>query len=156
MTVASAYILWTAIDPTRIDILHSISLRLYRTGQLLFAPLGSDLAAIRGSLAQILLPGACALALVILRQRFAAALALMWLAQNLFVISVYISDATLQKIGLEGPVDPSLDWQTLLETWGWLGYDLRIGSMVHFLGFCILVFAALRGFQASLWEQRHY
>ena len=156
MIVVTAYVLWAAIDPTRGDFLHSISLRLYRTGQFVFGPMGSDLAALRGALAQLLLPAALAMVLVLLRLRYAAAIALMWLAQNLFVVSAYVVDAPERALPLTGPVDPSLDWQALLERWGALGFAGTLGGMIHFAGFCIFVFATLRGFQVSLWETRHY
>jgi hypothetical protein len=156
LLVVTAYVLWAAVDPVRLDFLHSVSLRLYRTGQLLFAPMGSDLAAWRGSLAQVLLPLAMAVLLGLLHQRFAAAVAFLWLAQNLFNVSVYVSDARARELTLDGPVDPSLDWQRLLEQWGALAHDQTIGSLIHFAGFCIFVFAVIRGFQVALWEQRHF
>ena len=156
MLAVTGYVLWIAIDPARHDFLHSVSLRLYRTGQLLFAPLGSGLAALRGTLAQVLLPAAMATLLTLLRQRFAAALALLWLAQNLFNVSAYVSDAATRSLALTGPVDPSLDWQHLLNQWGVLAHDQMIGRLIHFAGFCVFVFAVVRGFKYALWEQRHF
>jgi len=153
---ATAYVLWVAIDPGRSDLLQSLSLRLYRTGQLLFAPMGSDLAALRGTLAQVLLPAACAALLALLRRRFGAALALIWLAQNLFTVSAYVADAGTHALVLDGPVDPSLDWQRLLDQWGVLAHDQTIASLIHFTGFCIFVVAVIRGVQVALWEQSHF
>ncbi|MGH7497711.1 MAG: hypothetical protein ACREL3_02545 [Gemmatimonadales bacterium] len=66
------------------------------------------------------------------RDRFAATVALWWVAQNLWNISVYVSDARAQELPLVGGGEH--DWLYLLDTMNLLEKDLAIGRAVHLLG----------------------
>ena len=61
--------------------------------------------------------------------RHAATVTLWWIAQNLWNISVYISDARAQELPLVGGGEH--DWTYLLDALNLLEKDLSIGRAVH-------------------------
>jgi hypothetical protein len=69
--------------------------------------------------------------------------ALWWLAQNLWNISVYIRDARAQELPLVGGGEH--DWAYILATLNLLEKDLSLGRAVHLLGVVLFVLSVVWG-----------
>src|SRR3989442_1991377 len=79
--------------------------------------------------------------------RHAATVALWWVAQNLWNISVYIKDARAEELPLVGGGEH--DWAYLLGRLGLLDQDQLIGGAVQLLGVLLLLWSCLRGWTYS-------
>lgn len=75
--------------------------------------------------------------------RHAATVALWWVAQNLWNISVYIADARAQELPLVGGGEH--DWAYLLDHLDLLAKDVAIGRAVHLLGVVLYVMSLIGG-----------
>jgi hypothetical protein len=75
--------------------------------------------------------------------RHAATVALWWVAQNLWNISVYVKDARAEELPLLGGGEH--DWAYLLDRLGLLEQDQLIGGAVHLIGVLVFVWSCLRG-----------
>jgi hypothetical protein len=77
------------------------------------------------------------------KDRHAASVALWWVAQNFWNISVYVKDARAEELPLVGGGEH--DWAYLLGRLGWLPYDQIIGRRVWVLGVLIYLVAIAGG-----------
>ncbi len=75
--------------------------------------------------------------------RHAASVALWWVAQNFWNISVYIRDARAQELPLVGGGEH--DWTYLLDRLDLLPKDLAIGRAVHLFGIVLFVLSIVGG-----------
>ena len=123
--------------------LDSLDLAIHETGHLVFAFGGETLTVLGGTLMQLLVPLAFAVALWRQGDRHGATVPLWWLGQNCWNISVYIKDARAQELPLVGGGEH--DWAQLLGQAGWLERDQAIGGAVYFLGFVLYVAAVALG-----------
>ena len=73
------------------------------------------------------------------QDRHAASVALWWVGQNLWNISVYVRDARAQELPLVGGGDH--DWAYLLGRFGWLQSDQVIAHDIWFVGVVVYVLA---------------
>jgi hypothetical protein len=120
--------------------LDSLDLAIHETGHLVFAFGGEHLTALGGTLFQLIVPLAFAVALWRHGDRHGATVPLWWLAQNCWNISVYIKDARAQELPLVGGGEH--DWAFLLGEAGWLPRDQAIGGAVFVAG-VVLYLAAV-------------
>jgi hypothetical protein len=104
-----------------------VNLPFHEAGHLVFAPFGSFMMSVGGSLLQLSVPVICAIAF--LKQQddpFAATVCAWWAGQNLLDLAPYIDDArSLQLMLLGGPADEveGHDWEAILTSLGWLHLD---------------------------------
>lgn len=77
------------------------------------------------------------------RDRHAATVALWWIGQNLWNISVYVSDARAQQLPLVGGGEH--DWLYILDTLNVLEKDVAVGRAVHLLGVVLYALAIIGG-----------
>ena len=77
------------------------------------------------------------------RDRHAATVALWWVAQNLWHISVYVADARAQELPLVGGGEH--DWAYMLGELGWMARDTAIARAVHHTGVALLVVSTVAG-----------
>ncbi len=82
--------------------LDSLDLAIHETGHLVFVFGGEFLTLLGGTLFQLLVPAAFAVALWRQGDRHGATVPLWWEGQNCWNISVYIKDATAQELPLVG------------------------------------------------------
>src|SRR5438034_8875264 len=75
--------------------------------------------------------------------RHAATVALWWVAQNLWNISVYVKDARAEELPLVGGGEH--DWNYLLGEAGLLEQDQLVGDAVRLAGALLSLWACLRG-----------
>ena len=119
-----------------------VNLAFHEAGHLFFAPLGTTMHFLGGTLGQLLVPaGLAAYFLKFRREPFAAAACAWWLGENLVNIAVYMSDARDLALPLVGGGDH--DWNNLFYTFGLLGQEsvAAVSAWTHRCGVIVMVFA---------------
>lgn len=107
------------------SLMDSVDLPIHETGHLVFAPFGEFLQFAGGTLFQLIVP--CVFAGYFLRRKdkHAASVALWWVGQNFWNISVYAADARAQDLPLVGGGEH--DWAYMLGALHLLPRDQAIG-----------------------------
>lgn len=134
---------WIIATPGGFHFLDSVNLAIHETGHLVFGWGGEVLAALGGTLLQLLMPLAFAISFWRRGDRHAASVALWWTGQNCFNIARYIADARAQELPLVGGGEH--DWTFLLAHWGVLDRDLGIARDVRLLGVVVTIGALFMG-----------
>lgn len=129
------------VRPESGRILDAVDLAIHETGHLIFAPFGEFMGFLGGTLFQLALPAAFVVYFWRREDRHGASVALWWVAQNCWNVSVYVRDARTQALPLVGGGEH--DWAYLLGRLGWLRHDQALAGGVHFLG--ALIYAAAIG-----------
>ena len=119
-------------------LLNSVDLAIHETGHVVFTPFGEFLHFLGGTLFQLIVPLAFVASFLRRGDRFAAAVVLWWVAQNLWNIAVYAADARSQLLPLVG--GGVHDWAYLLGRMDLLAHDQLVARAIHLIG--ILVFGA--------------
>jgi len=123
--------------------LHGIDLIFHEAGHVIFGFFGDFIAALGGSLNQVLIPAVCAGYFVAQHQLASAAIALAWTGESVTDVAVYVADGRAQALPLlaEGLIH---DWHYLLGRMGLLGWAETLGRLTYAAGvLLILVGAAL-------------
>jgi hypothetical protein len=131
--------------PERYGLLDSVDLAIHETGHLVFGPFGEFIRFAGGTLMQLLMPLAFVVYFARRGDRHAATVALWWVAQNLWNISVYVRDARSQDLPLVGGGEH--DWAYLLGETNLLTHDQGIGRAVHAVGVLVFVCAIALGWR---------
>ena len=103
----------------------SVDLPIHETGHSCSRPFGEFVQFLGGTLFQLIMPSVFVGYFLRRKDRHAASVALWWVAQNFWNISVYIRDARAQELPLVGGGEH--DWAYLLGRLGWLTRDQVIG-----------------------------
>jgi len=135
------------LHPERYGFLDSLDLAIHETGHLVFGPLGEFVGFLGGTLMQLIVPAVFAGYFLHRRDRHAATVALWWVGQNLWNISVYIRDARAQQLPLMGGGEH--DWAYLLDTLDLMDQDLSIARTVHLAGVVLYALAIVWGVQTA-------
>jgi hypothetical protein len=135
-----------ARTPGQYRWLDSLDLAIHEAGHLVFAFGGEFLAALGGTLLQLLIPIAFVVALRRQGDPHGATVPLWWLGQNCLNIAVYIKDARAQELPLVGGGEH--DWALLLERLGLLSRDVAIGRAVAAAGLILFLAALVLGWKA--------
>jgi hypothetical protein len=130
-------------NPGEYRWLDSLDLAIHETGHLVFLIGGETLTIMGGTLFQLIVPAAFAVALWRTGDRHGATVPLWWMGQNCWNISVYIRDARAQELPLVGGGEH--DWAALLGQWGLMSQDGQIADAVHLLGVLIYLVAIIGG-----------
>jgi hypothetical protein len=115
------------------SVLHLTVILFHEAGHVFFAPFGEVLRVAGGTLGQLLVPLACAIALYRRGDNFGAAIASAWLALSLIDASVYAYDAfdpVLPLIGGGTGADSFHDFVFLFE---------RTGQLAHARGWAVFM-----------------
>lgn len=136
--VLTLYGLYYIATPSHYGLVDYLDLPIHETGHLVFAPFGEFVSMLGGTVLQLAFPAAFVLYFRRRGDRFAAGVALWWLAQNLWNVSVYVQDAQAQELPLVGGGEH--DWAYLLDALGWLEHDQQAGRIVRLTG--VVVFLA--------------
>lgn len=132
-------------SPESYGWLDSLDLAIHETGHLVFAFGGERLMLLGGTLLQLLVPAAFAVALWHQGDHHGATVPLWWLGQSCWNVSVYIKDARAQELPLVGGGEH--DWAILLGELGLLPRDQAIGGAVFLAGFVIYGIAVIAGWR---------
>ena len=143
-----AYGAYDLAHPGRGSLLDGVDLAIHETGHLVFAPFGEVVGFLGGTLLQLIFPLVFVGYFVRRGDRHAASVALWWVAQNLWNVSVYIADARAEELPLVGGGEH--DWAYLLASAGWLAHDTQIARMVHHAGVLIFLAAIAWGVVAAM------
>jgi len=149
--VLALYALPIMRHPEAGSFLDSLDLAIHETGHLVFAMFGEVVHAAGGTLFQLIVPSAFFGYFARNNDRHAATVALWWMAQNLWNISVYVRDARVQELPLVGGGEH--DWAFLLGRFGLLAHDQGIGRSIHFVGTVLCLVAIGGGVLFSLRAQ---
>jgi hypothetical protein len=147
LTLVLAIYGWQCLrSPATYRWLDSLDLAIHETGHLVFAAGGEFLMLLGGTLFQLLIPSALAVALWRQGDRHGATIPLWWLGQNCWNISVYIKDARAEELPLVGGGEH--DWALLLGQLDLLERDQAIGGTVYLIGVLLYVVALVAGWRA--------
>ncbi len=145
--VLALYGLFYILNSSHYGLLDHVDLAIHETGHLVFSPFGEFVTALGGTLLQLIFPAAFTWYFQRRGDRFAAGVALWWLAQNCWNIAVYVKDAQAQELPLVGGGEH--DWAYLLGELGWLEQDQAVGQLVRVGGIILFIVAMVRCFGAA-------
>jgi len=118
--------------------MHLVNLVFHEAGHVLFAPFGSFMMSLGGSLLQVIVPLACAWTFLIQQEdAFGASVCVWWAGESLLDLAPYIDDArSLQLMLLAGPAAEveGHDWEAILMALGWLHLDHAIARGAWYFG----------------------
>jgi len=124
---------------------HGVNLIFHEAGHTILAPFGEFLHILGGSLMQVLVPAVIAGYFVVTRQIYASTIALWWMAQNLWDVSIYIKDAQERSLPLLGGEGVLHDWHFLLLDMHLLAQDQLVGGITFLLGVLVYLIAIAGG-----------
>lgn len=145
LVVGAIYAMIRLTDPTWWDLLDDVNLAIHEAGHIVFGFFGDIPGVLGGSLFQIIIPAVFAGYFFRSRQRFSGSMTLLWVAQSMVNVSIYIKDARAQQLSLLGGENSIHDWWYILINWDLLQSDLRIGGFVQFLAAMLFVVALSLG-----------
>jgi hypothetical protein len=130
-------------DAATDSILHLPNLVFHEAGHVIFAVFGRFMSVLGGSLLQVALPLAIAVAFLRQHDPFGAAVCTWWAGENLLDLAPYIADARkLQMVLLGGRTGAEVeghDWEYLLTALGWLHLDRTLGVAAHRVGLMVMI-----------------
>jgi hypothetical protein len=132
-----------ARDPSEGGLIDGVNLGIHETGHLVFGPFGEFIGFAGGTLMQLIMPLVFMGYFLRRRDRHAATVALWWVAQNLWNISVYVADARAEELPLVGGGEH--DWAYMLGRLGWLARDTAIARGVYQTGILLFGIATALG-----------
>lgn len=140
--------LWLTHTGNRwVPVLDSANLAFHEAGHPLYGLLNDRLTVYGGTLGQLMFPLAAGFSFYRQRAALSFAFAILWLAENLFNIAVYMADARTGILPLVG--NGEHDWTEIFSRWGVLQWDTDIAFLVRLAGWLLIVLAGIR-----LWTRR--
>ena len=125
--------------------LHGVNLIFHEAGHTILSGFGQFLHILGGSLMQVMVPAVIAGYFVATRQMYAGAIALCWVAQNLWDVSIYIKDAQERSLPLLGGEGVLHDWHFLLLDLHLLAQAQLVGTITFVLGSLLYLVAIVIG-----------
>jgi len=147
-TVLAIYGFRILLHPEAGWFLDNVDLPIHETGHLVFAAFGEFMQFAGGTLFQILIPAVFVGYFFRRKDQHGASIALWWVAQSLWNVSVYVKDARAQELPLVGGGEH--DWAYLLGELDLLPRDQAIGHAVWLTGVVVYLIAITIGLNASL------
>ena len=139
------------------SVLHMPNLVFHEAGHVIFGLFGRFVGALGGSLLQLAVPVALAVAFWRQQNAFGAAVCAWWAGQNLVDLAPYIADARRLQLtllgGRTGAEVEGHDWEFLLTEMDWLHLDQTLGLAAHRLGL-VVMFGAIVWAGLLLWRQK--
>ncbi|MEO7085410.1 MAG: hypothetical protein ABI442_01610 [Gemmatimonadaceae bacterium] len=126
-------------NPAGGSFVDSIDLPIHETGHLVFGPFGEFIGFLGGTLFQLIMPSVFVGYFVRRKDLHAASVALWWVAQNFWNISVYVRDARAQELPLVGGGEH--DWAYILGRIGSLQHDQIIAQRFWGVGVILFFFS---------------
>jgi len=141
-----------AAHPGTYRFLDYVNLVFHEAGHVFFGFLGEFIGILGGSLMQVLVPAVAVGHFVWQGYLYSAAIALFWVGQSLFNVSVYVKDARARVLPLLGDDISAHDWHNILGRLGLLRWDQAIGNLVYGMGLVVLAVSVIGAFYFSLEE----
>lgn len=138
------------LHPESGRILDAVDLAIHETGHLVFAPFGELLGFLGGTIFQLAFPAAFVVYFWRRADRHAATVALWWVAQNCWNVSVYVRDARAQELPLVGGGEH--DWAYILGRFGWMAYDHTLAADIRLVGAATYAYAVIAGWRYA-WRE---
>lgn len=129
--------------PASGGLLDAVDLAIHETGHVVFGPFGELVGFAGGTLAQVIMPSVFIVYFRRHGDRHAATVALWWLAQNFWNISVYAADARAQALPLVGGGEH--DWAYMLGRFDLLRLDTRISRLIWLVGVLLYLASVVQG-----------
>lgn len=131
------------------DLLDDLNLAVHEAGHVVFMPFGETMMVLGGSLFQVIVPAAFVAYFIRSRQRYAAAVTTVWVAQSLLNVARYIADARAQELPLLGGEDSIHDWWLLLTEHDLIASDTAIAGWVRLVAGGMMLAAIGVGWMAT-------
>ena len=150
------FLLYAALNAPNFLFLDFANLMIHEAGHPLFSIFGYTSMILGGTLAELLVPLACAVYFFIKRETAGVAFCGFWFFENFLYIGTYMADARTLSLPLVGSGDH--DWEILFTQWNLLVHDQQIGHATRFLGwlgmFACVAWLAFRSYRSSQIEPR--
>lgn len=114
-----------------------INLPVHETGHLVFGWGGEELVALGGTLFQLVIPVAFAVAFHRRGDRLGTGVMIWWLGESVINVARYVDDARAQLLPLVGGGEH--DWTFLLTTWNMIDRDHEIAIAIRTLGAAVMI-----------------
>ena len=150
--LVAVYAALCALSPATYRFLDYVNLVFHEAGHVFFGFLGEFIGILGGSLMQVLVPAVAVGHFVWQGYLYSAAIALFWVGQSLFNVSVYVKDARARVLPLLGDDISAHDWHNILGRLGLLRWDQAIGNLVYGMGLVVLAVSVIGAFYFSLEE----
>jgi len=108
------------------------NLAIHEAGHPLFSLFGDTAMILGGTLAELLVPLACAVGFFLRREPAGVAFSGFWFFENFLYVGTYMADARALALPLVGSGDH--DWELLFTQWNLLLHDQQIGHAFRALG----------------------
>lgn len=122
-----------------IPLLDHVNLLIHEGGHGIFSIFGKFIHALGGTLMQIIIPLMFIVFYIWKKKRVSLQIALIYLAENLMNISIYISDARVKRLPLLGGNKVHHDWAYILGELNLLESDILIGEIVFFIAVLVML-----------------
>lgn len=129
-----------------IFILDHINLLFHEGGHGIFKIFGKFIYTLGGSIMQLIIPSLFIYYFASNKKRFATQISILYLAQNIMNVSVYIGDATSKNLPLLGGNKVYHDWDYILRKLDILSYDKTIAGIVYIIAVLIILFSLILPF----------
>jgi hypothetical protein len=125
-----------------LGFIHGVNLVFHEAGHVIFGFFGEFVAALGGSLNQVLIPLIVTIAFLRTRQRASAAVVLFWTGQSITDVAIYAADGRARALPLlaEGLIH---DWSYILGRLGLLGSAETVGRLLFAAGVLTMLAAIL-------------
>ena len=133
------YCAWFAHTGDRwVHVLDGANLAFHEAGHPFFGLLlGDRITVYGGTLGQLVFPVVAAAGFWWRRETASFAVALLWLAENLWNIARYMADARAHELPLVGGGEH--DWTEIFSRWGVLSHDLFVAGITRAVGWALMV-----------------
>jgi hypothetical protein len=149
IAIVAIYGVVCAASPGTYRFLDRVDLVFHEAGHVFFGFLGEFIGILGGSIMQVLIPAIVVVYFLAHRQPYSAAVALFWVGQSLFNVSIYAKDARARALPLLGDDISAHDWHNILARLHVLNWDQVIGNLIYTLGLVALAASVLGGFYFS-------
>lgn len=148
--ILGLYFLNCSLHPGDWHFIDSVDLIIHEAGHWIFMFFGEFIAALGGSLNQVLIPAIFAAYFCLRRDLYSASILLLWVGYSIVNVSVYMGDAVKMQLPLLGGDSSTHDWNYLLATTHLLGYTDFLSSVTYATGLFLIIGAVAWGIRESL------
>lgn len=115
--------------------LYFVQFGVHEVGHIVFMFAPPIVAALAGSVCEVLFPVLVVVAAVRAKSYWAVVFGLLWVMMALMSVGNYMADARAQQMMLMGPSpDPIHDWNFIFGELGWLEADVVLGTITKVVG----------------------